>query len=141
MHPNDGRVVSNFVVQALKGEDITLYGDGQQTRSFCFVDDLVEGFLRFMDLSNENGLSTGFPGPVNLGNPNEFTIRQLAEKVIEITGSTSRLIYLPLPADDPMQRQPDITLAQTLLNGWKPQIELEQGLMKTIQYFDQLLSK
>jgi UDP-glucuronate decarboxylase len=141
MHPNDGRVVSNFIVQALKGEDITLYGDGQQTRSFCYVDDLIEGFLRFMDLPTGEGEATGFPGPINLGNPGEFTILQLAEKIIELTGAKSTLIFLPLPADDPMQRQPDITRAREYLNNWQPQIQLEEGLIKTINYFDDLLSK
>lgn len=141
MHPNDGRVVSNFIVQALKGEDITIYGDGSQTRSFCYVDDLVEGFLRFMDTSvvGDGGLS--FPGPINLGNPGEFTIKQLAEKVVQLTASSSKLIYRPLPSDDPLQRQPDIGLAKRYLGGWEPQIHLEEGLKKTIQYFDELLSK
>lgn len=140
MHPNDGRVVSNFIVQALKGESITLYGDGRQTRSFCFVDDLVEGFLRFMDMPSGGVGDPGFPGPINLGNPGEFTIRQLAEKVIELTGSKSKMMFLPLPADDPMQRQPNIDLASRLLNGWQPRIDLDEGLVKTIRYFDQLLS-
>jgi UDP-glucuronate decarboxylase len=138
MHPNDGRVVSNFIVQALKGENITLYGDGQQTRSFCYVDDLIEGFLRFMDLPRGKDGQPGFPGPINLGNPNEFTIRQLAEQVIELTGSRSRLVHLPLPADDPMQRQPDISLAREKL-GWEPVVPLREGLKKTIAYFDGLL--
>jgi len=133
MHPNDGRVVSNFIVQALKGEDITLYGDGQQTRSFCYVDDLIEGFLRLMATGPE------VTGPVNLGNPGEFTIRQLAELVIELTGSQSKLVFMPLPADDPMQRQPDITLARAKL-GWEPAVQLRQGLVQTIAYFDKLLS-
>jgi len=138
MHPNDGRVVSNFIVQALKNEDITLYGNGDQTRSFCFVDDLVEGFLRFMDLpAGENG-EPGFPGPINLGNPGEFTIRQLAEKVVELTGSSSKMVYLPLPSDDPKQRQPDITVARKML-GWEPAIALEEGLKRTIAYFDSIL--
>lgn len=140
MHPNDGRVVSNFIVQALKGEDITLYGDGQQTRSFCYVDDLIDGFLRFMDLPGASG-TPGFPGPINLGNPGEFTIRQLAEKVIELTGASSKLVFKPLPADDPMQRQPNITRAKEYLNDWQPQIHLEEGLKKTIAYFDQLLTQ
>lgn len=139
MHPNDGRVVSNFIVQALKGENITLYGDGQQTRSFCYVSDLIEGFLRFMDLPSDVN-DGGFPGPMNLGNPDEFTIRQLAEKVIELTGSKSKTIYRPLPADDPMQRQPDISVAARYLNNWKPEVNLENGLIKTIQYFDNLLT-
>jgi UDP-glucuronate decarboxylase len=139
MHPNDGRVVSNFILQALKGEDITLYGDGQQTRSFCYVDDLIEGFIRFMDIpQGENG-EPGFPGPINLGNPREFTIRQLAEKVIELTGSESKLVFQPLPTDDPRQRQPDISRAHEQL-GWEPQVQLEEGLRKTIAYFDSLLS-
>jgi UDP-glucuronate decarboxylase len=133
MHPNDGRVVSNFIVQALRGEDITLYGDGGQTRSFCYVDDLIEGFLRLMATGDD------FTGPVNIGNPREFTIRQLAELVVEMVGSGSKLIRKPLPADDPMQRQPDITLAKKVL-GWEPVTPLEDGLAKTIAYFDQLLS-
>lgn len=140
MHPNDGRVVSNFIVQALKGEDITLYGNGQQTRSFCYVDDLIEGFIRFMDLPNGENFEPGFPGPLNLGNPGEFTIRQLAEKVVELTGSKSKLVFLPLPADDPMQRQPDISMAYKYLNEWRPKVNLEEGLNKTIQYFDKTLS-
>jgi len=132
MHPNDGRVVSNFIVQALKGEPITIYGEGQQTRSFCYVDDLIEGFLRLMDTQE------GFPGPVNLGNPGEFTIRELAEQVIELTGSASKLSFLPLPADDPTQRQPNIELARSKM-GWEPKVALREGLMKTIAYFDGLL--
>jgi len=139
MHPNDGRVVSNFIVQALKGEDITVYGEGQQTRSFCYVDDLIEGFVRFMDLPGAVG-KPGFPGPINLGNPVEFTIRQLAEKVIALTGAKSRVVYRALPADDPMQRKPDITLAQGELNGWTPAVQLEEGLRHTIAYFDELLT-
>jgi UDP-glucuronate decarboxylase len=135
MHPNDGRVVSNFIVQALRGEPITIYGEGQQTRSFCYVDDLIEGFLRLM------ATDASFPGPVNLGNPGEFTIRQLAERVIDLTGSESQLLFKPLPADDPTQRQPDIRLAQQELGGWKPQIELDEGLAKTIAYFDGLLKE
>ena len=133
MHPNDGRVVSNFIVQALKGEDITIYGEGQQTRSFCYVDDLVEGFLRLMATGPE------LTGPVNLGNPGEFTIRQLAELVIELTGSASKLVFMPLPADDPLQRQPDITLARDRL-AWEPTVPLRQGLVQTIAYFDRLLT-
>lgn len=132
MHPNDGRVVSNFIVQALKGQPITLYGDGQQTRSFCFVDDMINGFLRMMDTPDE------FTGPVNLGNPDEFSIRQLAELVLEITGSTSPLVFRPLPGDDPKQRKPDISLAKQNLN-WQPNVRLREGLKTTIQYFDQLL--
>jgi UDP-glucuronate decarboxylase len=132
MHPNDGRVVSNFIVQALKNEPITVYGEGSQTRSFCYVDDLIDGFVRFM------ASPADLPGPVNLGNPNEFTIRELAEKVIALTGSRSKIVKQPLPSDDPTQRQPDITLARERL-GWAPRIELEEGLRKTIEYFDQLL--
>jgi len=139
MHPNDGRVVSNFIVQALKGEDITVYGDGQQSRSFCHVDDLVEGFLRFMDLPGEAG-APGFAGPINLGNPNEFTIRELAEKVIALTGAKSKIVSRPLPADDPLQRQPDISRAQEYLGGWTPRIQLDEGLTQTIAYFDALLT-
>jgi len=141
MHPNDGRVVSNFIVQALRGEDITIYGEGQQTRSFCYVDDLVEGFLRFMDLPRAEDGGPGFPGPINLGNPNEFTIRQLAEKVIALTGASSKLVFRPLPSDDPLQRQPNIERAKELLSGWEPGVQLEAGLEKTISYFDGLLSK
>lgn len=140
MHPNDGRVVSNFIVQALKGENITIYGEGHQTRSFCYVDDLIEGFIRFMDLPRAASGGPGFPGPINLGNPGEFTIRELAELVIELTGSTSQLVFLPLPADDPLQRQPDITLAKSMLNGWQPQVDLRSGLVRTIAYFEQLLT-
>ncbi|MBI3444152.1 MAG: SDR family oxidoreductase [Magnetospirillum sp.] len=129
MHPDDGRVVSNFIVQALKGEPITLYGDGNQTRSFCFVDDLIEGFVRLMNSPDE------ITGPINLGNPRELTIRQLAELVVAMTGAKSEIVFKPLPADDPMQRQPDITLARTHLGGWEPKVPLEQGLEKTIAYF------
>lgn len=132
MHPNDGRVVSNFIVQALKGEAITLYGEGMQTRSFCFVDDLVEGFLRLMDTGDD------VTGPINLGNPGEFTIKALAEKVIALTGSKSKIEHRPLPSDDPQQRQPDITKAKKILD-WEPTIALEQGLVRTIAYFDDLL--
>jgi UDP-glucuronate decarboxylase len=134
MHPNDGRVVSNFIVQALKGDPITIYGEGQQTRSFCYVDDLIDGFVRLMDSE------AGFPGPVNLGNPGEFTIRQLAEKVIELTGSKSKLVFESLPADDPLQRKPDIALAQSRL-GWHPSVQLQEGLQRTIAYFDALLAE
>ncbi|TVQ68358.1 MAG: SDR family oxidoreductase [Oceanospirillales bacterium] len=134
MDPNDGRVISNFIVQALKGEDITLYGDGLQTRSFCYVDDLVDAFVRFMNC-NEPDLT----GPMNLGNPNEFTIKELAEKVISLTGTSSKIIYKPLPSDDPMQRQPDISLAKSKLN-WEPNVQLDAGLIKTIAYFDKLLA-
>ncbi len=129
---NDGRVVSNFIVQALKGEDITVYGKGNQTRSFCYVDDLVEGFIRLMATPDE------FTGPMNLGNPVEFTILQLAETVIRMTGSTSRIIHNPLPQDDPTQRQPDISLARRVM-GWEPTVKLEQGLVKTIAFFRQEL--
>lgn len=132
---NDGRVVSNFIVQALQNQPITIYGEGQQTRSFCYVDDLVEGFVRLMDNTPED-----FTGPVNIGNPGEFTILQLAEKVIALTGSTSKIERLPLPPDDPTQRRPDITLAKQKL-GWEPTIMLEEGLKKTIAYFDQQLKK
>ena len=137
MHPNDGRVVSNFIMQALRGEDITLYGDGQQTRSFCYVDDLVDAFVRFMDLPTGEGGAPGFPGPINVGNPCEFTIRQLAEQVIRLTGANSKLVFHPLPTDDPKQRQPDITLAKSMLN-WEPSVPLEAGLKKTIGYFESI---
>jgi len=140
MHPNDGRVVSNFIVQALRGEDITIYGEGQQTRSFCYVDDLIDGFIRFMDLPCAVDGGPGFPGPINLGNAGEFTIRQLAEHVLELTASKSKLVFRPLPADDPMQRQPDTTRAEHLLSGWQPQVQLREGLKKTIGYFDRLLA-
>ncbi len=132
MHPNDGRVVSNFVIQALKGNDITLYGDGSQTRSFCYVDDLVEAMIRMMATAPDT------TGPINIGNPTEFTIRQLGELVIAITGSKSKLTYLPLPSDDPKQRQPDISKAKEKL-GWRPTVALREGLVKTIEYFDDLL--
>jgi len=132
MHPNDGRVVSNFIVQALQNKPITIYGDGSQTRSFCYVDDLIEVFVRFM--ASEDS----FAGPMNTGNPGEFTIRQLAETVIELTGSRSQLIEEPLPADDPRQRQPDISLAKEKL-GWEPKVKLREGLVETINYFDNLL--
>ena len=138
MHPDDGRVVSNFIVQALLNKNITIYGDGSQTRSFCFVDDLIEGFIQFMNLALPSNGGPGFPGPINLGNPCEFTIKQLAEMVIELTGSSSKLIYQPLPADDPVQRQPNITQALLHLNDWYPQIQLQEGLKKTIEYFDKL---
>lgn len=137
MHPNDGRVVSNFIMQALRGEDITLYGDGQQTRSFCYVDDLVDAFVRFMRLPTGEGGAPGFPGPINVGNPCEFTIRQLAEQVIKLTGANSKLVFRPLPTDDPKQRQPDITLAKSMLN-WEPSVQLEAGLKKTIGYFESI---
>ena len=128
MHPNDGRVVSNFIVQALKGQDITMYGDGSQSRSFCYVDDLIDGMIRLMN-SRED-----FTGPVNIGNPNEFTMLELAEKVINLTGSKLKIIFMPLPADDPTQRQPDITLAKKEL-GWEPKVMLDEGLVKTIDFF------
>ena len=134
MDIGDGRVVSNFIVQALKGEDVTIYGDGSQTRSFCYVDDLIDGMIRLMNSRD------GFTGPVNIGNPGEFTIRQLAEKVIELIGSKSRIIYQELPKDDPVQRKPDITLAREEL-GWEPTIQLEEGLKKTITYFEALLKE
>ncbi|MBE1159178.1 UDP-glucuronic acid decarboxylase family protein [Dyella acidiphila] len=132
MHPHDGRVVSNFIVQALQGEDITIYGDGSQTRSFCYVDDLVEAILRTMDTPAE------FTGPVNIGNPGEFTMIELAEMVLRLTGSKSRLVRQPLPQDDPKQRQPDISLAKSAL-GWEPKVSLEDGLKETIAYFKRLL--
>jgi UDP-glucuronate decarboxylase len=128
MHPDDGRVVSNFIVQALQGEPITIYGDGSQSRSFCYVDDLIDGLIRFMDMPAD------FNGPMNLGNPGEFTIRELAEKVIAMTGSQSPLVEKPLPSDDPRQRQPDIAKAKSAM-GWEPQVTLEAGLVKTIDYF------
>ena len=133
MHPNDGRVVSNFVVQALKGLPITIYGSGEQTRSFCYVDDLIDGFVRLMNSPKE------LTGPVNLGNPGEFTMLELAQAVIELTGAKSKLVHLPLPQDDPKQRRPDITLASREL-GWTPKIALRNGLIETIGYFDALLS-
>jgi len=139
MHPNDGRVVSNFIVQALNGENITLYGDGEQTRSFCYVDDLIEGFIKFMDLSAVEDGKSGYPGPINLGNPDEFTILQLAHKIVEITGSKSKMIHRPLPTDDPLQRCPNITRAKQHLD-WQPKVHSEQGLKKTISYFENLLS-
>jgi UDP-glucuronate decarboxylase len=131
MHPNDGRVVSNFVMQALHGEPITVYGDGSQTRSFCYVDDMIEGFIRFMNAPDD------FTGPVNLGNPGEFTILELAEKVIKLTRSRSRIVYKPLPHDDPIQRQPNIKLAKNKLK-WEPKVNLEDGLKETIKYFRKL---
>jgi UDP-glucuronate decarboxylase len=133
MHPNDGRVVSNFIVQALRGEDITIYGDGSQTRSFCYVDDLIDGMVRMMDSER------GFFGPVNIGNPSEFTMNELAEHVLRLTGSRSRLINKPLPTDDPRQRKPDISLAGSKL-GWKPTVSLTDGLVETIRYFKKLLA-
>ena len=133
MHPNDGRVVSNFIVQALNGEPITIYGDGSQTRSFCYVDDLIEGFVRLM------ASPASVTGPVNLGNPEEFTIKELADLVIDMTGSSSELTYLPLPQNDPRQRRPDISLAKEAL-GWRPSVKLREGLTRTIEYFDGVLS-
>jgi len=134
MHPNDGRVVSNFIVQALRGEPITLYGDGLQTRSFCYVDDLIDAMVRMM------GTEKGFYGPVNIGNPGEFTIRELAEKVISLTGSKSKIERKPLPQDDPRQRQPDIALARSKL-GWQPKVALDDGLKETVRYFRALLAQ
>ncbi len=134
MHPNDGRVVSNFIVQALKGENITVYGEGNQTRSFQYVDDLINGMLAMMATGDD------FLGPVNIGNPGEFTILELAQKVIDLTGSKSKIVFEPLPKDDPMQRKPDISLAREKLN-WEPKIKLEEGLKKTITYFDNLLKE
>jgi UDP-glucuronate decarboxylase len=133
MHPNDGRVVSNFIVQALRGEDVTIFGEGTQTRSFCYVDDLIDGMLRMMDSPD------GLFGPVNLGNPGEFTMIELAERVLSITGSKSRLVKKPLPQDDPRQRQPDISLAKAKL-GWTPKVALEDGLKETVRFFKHLLS-
>ncbi len=132
MHPNDGRVVSNFIVQALKGEPITIYGDGQQTRSFCFSDDLIEAMMRTMNTGDD------FTGPVNIGNPGEFTMLELAQVILDVTGSKSDLQFLPLPSDDPKQRQPDISLAKSAL-GWKPQVELRQGIEKTVAYFREVI--
>jgi UDP-glucuronate decarboxylase len=132
MHPNDGRVISNFVVQALKGEPITIYGDGSQTRAFCYVDDMIDAFVRFMDTSDD------FTGPVNLGNPGEFTIQKLAQTVLDLTGSKSRIEHRPLPSDDPRQRQPDIRLARAKL-GWEPTTALRDGLRKTVAYFEEFL--
>jgi UDP-glucuronate decarboxylase len=129
MHPNDGRVVSNFIVQALKGEDITIYGDGKQTRGFCYCDDLIEAMTRMMDTGDD------FTGPVNIGNPGEFTMLQLAEAIIRLTASKSRLVFKPLPSDDPRQRQPDISLARSRLDDWQPTVALEEGLKRTIAYF------
>ena len=132
MHPNDGRVVSNFIIQALKGEPITVYGDGSQSRSFCYVDDMIEGFIRLMNSPDE------CTGPVNLGNPNEFTILELAEKVIDFTGSRSEIVFKDLPYDDPKQRQPNISLAKKVLD-WEPTVQLEEGLLKTVDYFRQFV--
>lgn len=132
MHPNDGRVVSNFIVQALKGDNITIFGEGNQTRSFQYVDDLINGALKLMDTGDD------FTGPVNIGNPDEFTIRELAEKIIELTNTKSKIIFEPMPNDDPMQRKPDITLAKEKL-GWEPAVKQENGLKNTITYFENLL--
>ena len=132
MHPNDGRVVSNFIMQALQGKDITIYGDGRQTRSFCYYSDLLEGMIRLMNTGDD------FTGPVNVGNPNEFTILQLAQMVIRLTESKSKIVHMPLPSDDPMQRQPDITLAKNKL-GWEPKVGLEEGLTETIAFFKQFI--
>ena len=134
MHPNDGRVVSNFIVQALRGDDITIYGDGKQTRSFCYVDDLIKGFKRLMATPDD------FIGPVNIGNPGEFTMMELAENVLRLTGSKSKIVFQPLPADDPRQRKPDITLAKEKL-GWQPEVPLDEGLRRTIDYFRTLFDK
>jgi UDP-glucuronate decarboxylase len=134
MHPNDGRVVSNFIVQALKDEPITLYGDGMQTRAFCFVDDMIEGWLRLMAAPDD------VVGPINIGNPHEIPVKELAERIIRMTGSKSRIDHRPLPVDDPLQRCPDITRAKNLL-GWQPTVPLETGLEKTIAYFDRLLTE
>jgi UDP-glucuronate decarboxylase len=135
MHPDDGRVVSNFIVQALRGQDITIYGSGSQTRSFCYVDDLVEGMLRMMDSEGS------FTGPVNLGNPGEFTMLELAEKVISLVGSKSKLTFMPLPQDDPRQRKPVIELAKRKLAGWEPKVGLDDGLKETIAYFRRALAE
>ncbi len=133
MHPQDGRVVSNFIIQALTGKDITLYGDGMQTRAFCYVDDLIDGFVRMMATPD------GITGPINLGNPHEITVHELAERIITMTGAASKIVHAPLPQDDPLQRCPDITLARSTL-GWQPNVALEQGLGRTIAYFERLLS-
>lgn len=135
MNPDDGRVVSNFIVQALQGKDLTVYGDGSQSRSFQYIDDLLEGMNRMM------GTKDDVAGPVNIGNPREFTIKELAELVIELTGSKSKIVYKPLPQDDPLQRQPDISLANRLLDDWTPKVKLEEGLLKTIEYFKKTISK
>jgi UDP-glucuronate decarboxylase len=134
MHPNDGRVVSNFIVQALRGDDITLYGDGSQTRSFCYVSDLIDGLIRMMATGRDT------PGPINIGNPYEISVRELADRVIDLTGSRSRIVHRPLPQDDPLQRCPDITRARQML-GWEPRVVLDEGLHRTIGYFDRLLTR
>lgn len=136
MHPHDGRVVSNFIVQALQGQDITIYGDGNQTRSFCYVDDLLDAFIKFMDLTGNNEIN----GPLNIGNPGEFTMLELASLILDITGSKSKLAFRPLPGDDPKQRRPDISLAEKMID-WKPKVKLNDGLIRTINYFDGLLSQ
>ncbi|MBU2520644.1 MAG: NAD-dependent epimerase/dehydratase family protein, partial [Proteobacteria bacterium] len=133
MHPNDGRVVSNFIVQALSNKDITVFGDGSQTRSFCYVDDLITGLIKMMNSPDE------FVGPINLGNPDEFSVLELAKKIIELTGSKSKIVFRPLPQDDPLQRQPDISLAKEKLD-WQPVIKLDDGLKKTVEYFDKILT-
>jgi UDP-glucuronate decarboxylase len=140
MHPNDGRVVSNFIVQALRGENITIFGNGSQTRSFCYVDDLIDGILRFMDLPSGPEGQPGPPGPINIGNPVEFSMLELANTVIKLTGSKSQIIHLPLPQDDPLQRKPDISLAKQYLD-WTPTVKLEEGLSKTISYFSKALNE
>jgi UDP-glucuronate decarboxylase len=134
MHPNDGRVVSNFILQALRNEDITLYGDGGQTRAFCYVDDMIEGFVRLMATGPE------ITGPINIGNPHEIPVRELAERIIRLTGASSSIVHRPLPEDDPLQRCPDITMAQNVL-GWQPTVELDAGLAKTVTYFEQMLAE
>ena len=133
MDINDGRVVSNFIIQALHGSDITIYGDGKQSRSFQYVDDLIEAMIRMMNTKNT------FSGPVNIGNPDEFTMLELAKVILDLTGSKSKIIHLPLPADDPLQRKADITLAKKMLNNWEPKVQLKEGLKKTIEYFDKML--
>lgn len=135
MRPDDGRVVSNFIIQALRDDDITIYGDGSQTRSFQYIDDLVEGLVRLMDTGDD------FCGPVNLGNPDEFSMLQLADEIIGLTGSKSKIVFMPLPEDDPRQRQPDISLAREKLGGWEPAVKLREGLLKTIEYFEERLSR
>jgi UDP-glucuronate decarboxylase len=134
MHPNDGRVVSNFIMQALRGDDITLYGDGSQTRAFCYVEDMVEGFIRLLATGDE------VTGPINLGNPHEIAVRELADRVIRLTGSRSRIVYRELPQDDPLQRCPDIGLARATL-GWEPHVTLDDGLTRTIEYFERMLAE
>ena len=133
MHPDDGRVISNFIVQALKGQDITIYGDGLQTRSFQYIDDLIEGLIRMMNSD------PGFLGPVNIGNPIEYSMLELAQKIIDLTNSKSKLVHLPLPKDDPKQRKPDISLAKEKLNGWEPKTNLMEGLIDTIAYFNTII--